>query len=374
MLKFFPAVAILGPRQVGKTTLVKKLRGKLTRESVYIDLENPVDYGALSHPIEFFNSVADKVIIIDEVQRKPDIFPVLRSVIDSNRWNGRFILLGSASPDLLFLSNETLAGRIVYLELTGLMFSEVRELSSFREHWMSGGFPDAFKQHQQSIRHEWLKSFISTYVERDLRILGLNTSSLDLMRLLQMLAAQQGGLMNASSLANSLGVSSPTISKAISFFEKSFIIRRLTPWSRNIGKRLVKSPKVYVRDSGVVNYLLGLSTYEEILKHPLLGHLWEGYVVEEIINSMGDDYNFYFYRTQDGAECDLVIFRAGECIAAIDAKFSPQPKTTKSMAITLQDLKPRRAYYVVPQNHTIYSISENQYVATPWQILRALKS
>jgi len=374
LLGHFPAVAILGPRQAGKTTLVKEIRKQLLKESIYLDLENPADLGVLDHPVEFFNSVSNKTVIIDEIQRKPDLFPVLRAVIDSNRVNSRFILLGSASPQLLFLSNETLAGRIVYLELTPFEHTEIQHLTDFRNHWLKGGFPEPFLIQDQRIRNEWFKSFISAYTERDLQLLGLSTSPANLQRLIQMISAIQGGMLNSSSLSNSLGISSPGVSNAISFFERSFIVRLLQPWHSNIGKRLVKSPKIYIRDSGIINYVLNITDYESLLRHPHLGNLWEGYIIEDIINTLGDEFSYYFYRTADGTECDLLIYRGEECLAAIDAKFVPSPQRTKSMTITIQDLKPQKAFFVVPECQMPYEIAYNQIVTTPWQLTEILKS
>lgn len=373
LLNHFPVVALLGPRQVGKTTLVKRIRDQLTKQSIYLDLENPVDLGALNHPVEFLNSLSGKTVIIDEIQRMPEIFPVLRSVIDAYRENARFILLGSASPQLLYLSNETLAGRIAHLELTPFAFPEIQDLTDFRTHWTSGGFPEPFGMTDDLIRQEWMKSFISAYIERDLRLLGLNTSPLTLQRLMQMIASNHGGLLNASYLSKSIGVSSPTISNALSFFERSFIIRLLQPWHANIGKRLVKSPKIYIRDSGIVNYLLGLFTYEDMMRTPMLGNLWEGYVIENMINSLTDHYQFYYYRTADGTECDLLLNHGSECIAAIDVKFTSTPKSTKSMTITIQDLKPKNAYFVVPDNKIPYNISDHIRVVTLPQLFEEIK-
>lgn len=368
LLEHIPAIAILGPRQAGKTTLVKEIRNRLNRESIYLDLENPVDAGALDHPVEFLNSVSHKTVIIDEIQRKPDLFPALRAIIDQHRENGRFILLGSAGPKLLLLSNETLAGRIIYLELSPFTFSEIQHMGDFRDHWLKGGFPIPFLLKDTIVRKEWFKSFLSAYMERDMRMLGLNADPAMLHRLFQMISALPGAILNYSGLANSLGISSPTVARAISFFERSYIVRLLQPWYANIGKRLVKSPKIYIRDSGVSNYLSGISSYDDLLRNPLLGKLWEGYVVEYIINTLGDNFNYFFYRTLDGAECDLLIFRGGDCIAAIDAKFSPQPKRTRSMAITIQDIQPQRAFYVVPDCPAPYQIGEHQQVVAPWQL------
>jgi uncharacterized protein len=372
LIKHFPAVAVLGPRQVGKTTLVREIREKLDNESLYLDLENPVDAGSLSHPVEFFNSVSDKTVIIDEIQRNPELFPVLRSIIDSKRVNGRFILLGSASPQLLFLSNETLAGRIVYLELTPFIFNEINHLSDFRQHIIKGGFPVPFTLMDEFIRKEWFKSFSSAYFERDLRLLGLNTQSATLQRLFQMIAASQGGILNMSNLAKSLGITSPTVSNIISYFERSFMVRLLKPWHLNIGKRLIKSPKIYIRDAGIVNYSLGIKSYNELLRYPNHGLIWEGYVIEEVINTLGDDLEYYYYRTADGTECDLAVFKSDECIAIIDVKFSPSPSKTKSMTISQQDLGARKAFYVVPQCQVPYALSDNQFVTTPWQAIEII--
>ena len=374
LLEHFPSVAILGPRQVGKTTLAKEIQIHLSKESIYLDLENPVDVGALDHPTEFFYTVSDKVIIIDEIQRKPDLFPILRSVIDQKRVNGRFILLGSTSPELLFMSNETLAGRIVHVELTPFEHAEISHLDDFRGHWLKGGFPEPFKIKDVDIRREWMKAFLSAYVERDLRLLGLNTSPSTLQSLIQMISSLQGGLLNASNLAKSLGVSSPTVSNAISFLERSFIVRLLKPWHSNIGKRLIKSPKIYIRDSGIINHLLGITSYEELLRHPMLGNLWEGYVIEDIMNVLKDEFRFYFYRTADGTECDLLIFKGNQCLAAVDGKFSPSPKRTKSMTIAMKDLQAKKAFYIVPECPETYVIGENQYVTTPWQITDIIRS
>jgi len=369
----FPVVGILGPRQAGKTTLAKKIIPELDKETVYFDLENPTDKGALINPLELFNSLKDKTIIIDEIQRIPELFPVLRSAIDQHRIPGRFIILGSASRELVTLSNETLAGRIVYTELSPFFLDEISDISGFREHWLRGGFPDAFKTSDNILRNAWLKSFISTYIERDLGLLGIGSSPGVTERLLYMLAGNHGSLLNYSGLSNSLGLHVNTVKKIISFFEKSFIVRLMQPWHTNVGKRLVKTPKVYIRDSGIVNYLLGFSSYEDLLRNPLLGNLWEGYVIENIINSLGDEYRFYFYRTADGAECDLLVFKGMKCKAAVDPKFSPAPGKTRSMTIALNDVKPSIAFYIVPEIATPYSLNDHLVVTTITLALERIK-
>ena len=372
LVKNFPSVAILGSRQVGKTTLAKSISAQLDKESVYLDLENPLDRAVLDHPLEFIQSVQNKTVVIDEIQRRPELFPVLRSAIDSNRTNGRFILLGSASKDLLLMSNESLAGRIVYNELTPFFFKEISTLSDFRVHWLKGGYPDAFLQSDDFIRRQWFKSFLSAYLERDLLMLGLGSSSNDVQRLFYMLASVHGNLLNYSSLANSIGLNVMTVRNIVSFFEKSFIIRILQPYYTNLGKRLVKTPKVYFRDSGIINYLLGLNNYEDILRHPMLGFLWEGYVIENMIDALGDRYQYYFYRTADGTECDLLILEGTVCKAVIDVKFSPAPKNTKSMTTAIQDMKPIHAFFIVPECKIPYSIAQNLTVATQEQAISLL--
>lgn len=372
-LNYFPAIALLGPRQVGKTTLVKEIKSKLSKESIYLDLENPIDAGALRHPVEFLDSTKDKIVIIDEIQRFPELFPILRSSIDTDRENGRFILLGSASKEILHQSNETLAGRIVYIELTPLTIIEVNQITDFRHHWLKGGFPIPFTIANDNVRIEWLRSFISNYIERDLRNLGLSSSANDIQRLLYMLASVHGGLLNYSSLANSIGVGSPIVKNIISFFERSFIIRYLQPWYTNIGKRLVKSPKIYFRDSGIVNYLHSINNYQDLLKHPMLGNLWEGYVIESLINILGSNYQYYFYRTADGTECDLVIFNGVKCIAAVETKFSTNISRTKSMTITAQDLSPNKSFFIIPVCPKPYYISEKILVASLEQVIEELK-
>jgi uncharacterized protein len=282
-------------------------------------------------------------------------------------------LLGSASKDLLLLSNETLAGRIVYLELTPFFFKEISKVADFRTHWLRGGYPLAFIQNDETIRKIWMRSFLSSYVERDLKMLGLGSNSADVQRLLYMMTSLQGSLLNYSNLANSIGLSITTVKNIISFFERSFIVRILQPYYTNIGKRLVKTPKVYFRDSGIINFLIGINSYEELLRNPLLGHLWEGYVIENIINTLGDIFQYFFYRTVDGAECDLVIFEGNTCKAVIDAKFSPSPKKTKSITISLQDMKPEMAFLIVPDCNIAYSIGNNLMVATQEQFFLLFK-
>ncbi|MCD4682760.1 MAG: ATP-binding protein [Bacteroidales bacterium] len=370
LLEHFPAVAILGPRQIGKTTLAKSLVSYIDKDVVYLDLELPVDLNKLSNPQTFFENNSNKCLVIDEIQRVPDLFPVIRAVIDQHRVPGRFIILGSASPELLKQSSETLAGRIVYTELTSLLISETEAIQGTNDLWLKGGFPEPFLITNQSLLQEWYQSFIRTYIERDLPLLGLKADPLLLNRLLNMLAHNHGMLLNQANLSKSLGVSSPTVSKYINFLESAFIVRLLQPWHSNIKKRLVKSPKVYLRDSGILHHLHNIHDYNSLLGHPILGYSWEGFVVEQIINSINPGTFISFYRTAEGAESDLILTRGMEILTCIEIKFSDAPKTTKSFTTAIQDLHSMNNFIVVPNCPEPYLIKKNVTVCNPNQFLQ----
>jgi uncharacterized protein len=348
LLEHFPAVAILGPRQIGKTTLAQSLINDITRKVIYLDLELPGDLSKLDNPQLFLEGNKENCIIIDEVQRRPDLFPVIRSVIDQHRVPARFIILGSAGPDLLKQSSESLAGRIVYTELPGLLINEIENQFTINDLWLQGGFPEPFMIADKEITWEWYHSFILTYIERDLPSFGLSADPLILNRLLQMLAHNHGMLLNLASYSRSLGVSSPSVSRYIGFFENAFIVRLLTPWFTNIKKRIIKSPKIYLRDSGILHYLHGIRDFNQILGHPVLGNSWEGFVIEQIINSLKPGIAASFYRTAEGAECDLILSQGLEILACIEIKFTDAPKTTKSFTTAVQDLDCRNNYFIVP--------------------------
>lgn len=358
LLKHFPAVAILGPRQVGKTTLAKELMRKLKTPSVYLDLELRNDYQRLSYPESYFEKNKDKCIVIDEIQRVPELFPVLRGIIDKFKKNGRFILLGSASPDLLKNSSETLAGRIVYNELSGLNFPELKKKFSLSHHWLRGGFPKPVLTKNPEIAEEWYRSFIRTYVERDLPNLGLTPNPALLSRLFSMLSHSHGQIWNASLFAKSLGISVPTVSLYADYFENAFLIRKLRPFYTNAKKRLVKSPKIYIRDSGLLHHLHRISSTDNLLGHPLLGFSWEGYVIEQIISVSENKYEYYFYRTQDQTECDLIIARGNKPLASIEIKYGI-PEKTKSFTTAIQDLKTTKNYIIIPKSDETYPLDKN---------------
>lgn len=337
-LDHLPAVALLGPRQVGKTTLAGQLRNKIQKESIYLDLESPEDYRKLSNLESYLVDRQDKLLIIDEVQRMPELFPVLRSVIDRRRENTRFMLLGSASPELLARSSETLAGRISYLEINPLVYPEVTGTYSFQQLWLRGGFPDMLMAPNDEISFENRTDFIQTYLERELPLLGLSVSPIVLRNLLRMLAHVHGNVVNYSDFAKSLGVHVNTVKGYFDYFEHSFIIRRLSPYFVNISKRLVKSPKVFIRDSGLLHAVVGIEQMEDLEGYIKKGNSWEGFVIQQIIAQLKPSVHSYFYRTQDGTELDLVLVKGIVPVVGIEIKYSNAPKITKGTTIASQDL------------------------------------
>lgn len=359
----FPVTAILGPRQVGKTTLVKRLQAVLPKESLYLDLEIPSDLAKLSSDPELFLKNHDRhTVILDEIHRLPDIFVLLRGLIDQKRESGRFILLGSASPDLLKNSAESLAGRISYVEMHPLHYREIAPAND-RNHWLWGGFPLSYLAKNDKSRTLWLTDFLRSYLERDLPQLGLSVSPLLMRRLLMMIAGMQGGVLNYSMLANSLGVSQPTVKNAVDFLEQAFLIRRLQPYFINIGKRLIKSPKIYIRDSGLLHHLLTIKEADSLLGHLVAGGSWEGYILQEIISLLPQDALPFFYRSQDGSELDLVIHRGVGISLAIEIKLSDSPTISKGNTISLQDLGNPPLLIVTPSAND-YALKPNVWVCS----------
>jgi len=314
LLQQFPAVLILGPRQCGKTTLAKHFL-----EGEYFDLERPSDQQVFVDDIEFALQKLKTPLIIDEAQTLPELFPVLRSIIDLHRHqNGRYILLGSVNPALVGHISESLAGRVGIVELTPFLYSETTELKiDLADFWLKGGFPDAIKEKEDSRWQRWQENYIRTFIERDIPRFGVKMSPVQIRRLMVMLAHQHGGLLNASDLGRSLGVSYHTIGSYLDLMEGHFIVRRLPPYFPNIKKRIVKSAKIYIRDSGVLHSLLGTSKERSLLESPKRGSSWEGFMIEQLISRemlqrVGS--LFYFYRTHAGAEIDLIIDRGSERI------------------------------------------------------------
>lgn len=349
-VSFYPVVCIVGPRQVGKTTLVKSLLSGLPKQAVYIDLELPSDLNKLNEPELYLTQHENKCVVIDEIQRFPDLFPLLRSLIDRKREPCRFIILGSASPDLLRQSSESLAGRISYLELNPFSLDELRPEIPMADHWFFGGFPEALLAPDSQKMKQWLDDFITTYVERDLPQLGLQASGLLLRRLWTMLAHNNAQLLNLSEISKSLGISVPTVKSYIDFMEQAFLVFRLHPFSPSAKKRLVKRPKIYLSDTGIVHRLLAIESYEALQGHIYLGRSWESYSIVQIRGLVGNSYELYFYRTHDGSECDLVLTKGSIPYAGIEIKYSSAPKIERGQTVALSDLKTRNNFIVTPQS------------------------
>ena len=336
-----PAVALLGARQVGKTTLAKTVSKGMP--SIYLDLESPKDLAKLTDPTEFLASHSDKIIILDEIQRAPDLFMVLRGLIDQNRQAGRkaaqFLILGSASMDLLRQSSESLAGRISYVEMTGLNVLEIGDSpKDIKNLWLRGGFPDSYLAEDVDTSHDWLENLIKTYLERDVSQMGFQVPAARLRRLWTMLAHLQGETVNYSKLATNLEIDGKTVTHYIDILTDLLLVRRVEPWYANVKKRLVKSPRYYVRDSGVLHRLLGITDYNALLSNPILGKSWEGFVVENIHSVMPRFAETYFYRTAAGAEIDLVIKMPNSEIWAVEIKHGHAPKIGKHYSTTCDDV------------------------------------
>lgn len=296
LLSFFPAVGIIGPRQSGKTTLARMIMNRISKKTIYLDLESPTDRNKLSEPEYFFEDNKNNCVVLDEIQRMPLLFPLLRSTIDKHRIPGRFIILGSANPAIMKDSSESLAGRIAYKELYPFNIIETG-FENLKKHWLLGGFPDAYQQKNIDHTKTWLENFVTTYVERDLPVIGLDASSKTLANFWTMLAHNHGNIFNASNFARSLGISSPTVTRYLHFLEEAFLVNSLRPFFHNTRKRLVKSPKVYIRDSGVLHYLTNTLDPLILPVHIIVGSSWEGYVVEQVKQILGKKLEMYFYRT-----------------------------------------------------------------------------
>lgn len=355
LMSYFPAVAIIGPRQVGKTTLAKTLINKI-EHSIYLDLESPRDINKISDAETFLRQQADKTIVIDEVQRNKGLFPILRSLIDKQKRPSRFILLGSASPDLIRDSSESLAGRIAYLELSPLLIPEIIHRFRVEDLWFRGGFPEPFLEDKPWLL--WMENFIKTYIERDLPMLGFKANPVLSERLWAMLAHIHGNILNMNDLSKSLEVSVNTVKSYLAFFESAFLIRLLRPYHSNIKKRIVKSPKVYIRDSGVLHYFLGIDSLTEIFSHPKLGASWEGFIIEQIINLLPANRKAYYYRTYDGSELDILIEKGGKPFAAIEIKLGADTRPSRGNTLAIQTLKTKHNFLVIKENDD-YVISEN---------------
>ncbi|MBW7888998.1 MAG: ATP-binding protein [Bacteroidetes bacterium] len=347
-IKNFPVTAVIGPRQCGKSTMVKHMMEKFSREILYLDLERPSDLQKLENAEWFLSTQKNKLICIDEIQRRPDLFPLIRSLVDE--WNraGCFLILGSASRDLLMQSSESLAGRIIYKQLTPFLWSELKK-NAIEEYFIRGGFPRSVLASDLEISFEWRNSFVSTFLERDL-LQWSNFTPATMRRLWQMLAHVNGQTVNYSHLGNSLDVSNQTVKNYIDLLKSTYMVDVIPPHATNLGKRLVKSPKVYISDSGIATALLGVRSFEELSAHPTFGAIWESIVLANMRGNFPDAEIFY-YRTSGGAEIDFVM-KSRKHIIAIECKASYSPTLTKGNYVAIEDIKPAHTFIVTPSTES----------------------
>src|SRR5712692_945639 len=343
-LKRSRMTALIGPRQAGKTTLARQIVPPDSR--AYFDLEDPRSLARLAEPMTALGPLRG-VVVIDEIQRRPDLFPVLRVLTDRRPPPARFLILGSASPDLLRQSSETLAGRMETVTLSGFGLDELGG-AALRRHWRRGGFPPAYLARSAQASFVWRQQFIHTYLERDVPQLGITIPAATLLRFWTMLAHYHGGIWNAADAARSLGVTEPTARRYLDLLSGLFMVRQLQPWHENLKKRQVKAPKVYVRDSGLLHALLGLASEREIVSHPKAGASWEGYAIEETLRTVRPE-AAYFWATHTGAELDLLLFKGGRRYG-VEVKFQDAPRLTPSMRIALTDLRLEHLTVLYPGN------------------------
>jgi uncharacterized protein len=341
-LRTSPVTVLFGPRQCGKTTLARQIADAEAAE--YFDLEDPVNQRRLSEPMLALQELRG-LVVIDEVQRQPGLFPILRVLADRKPLPARFLILGSASPDLLRQSSESLAGRIALVEMGGFNLSEVA-INAKRRLWWRGRFPRSFLAKSEAESRSWQENFIQTFLERDIRQFGVNAPPVTLRRLWMMLAHYHGQIWNASELARSLGESHTTVKRHLDILTGALMVRQLQPWHENIGKRQIKSPKIYIRDSGLLHALLGVPSFRLLEGHPKLGASWEGFVIEEILQLVGER-NAYFWATQSGAELDVLLLVGGSRYG-VEVKYGDAPGITKSMRIALDDLGLGHLFVVYP--------------------------
>ena len=344
LLTWYPAVALVGPRQIGKTTLAKRIASTMPNV-VFFDMEISVQRAQLENAEFVLPALDQNLVVIDEVQRLPQLFTVLRPLIDQNRQQGRFLLLGSASPVITKGVSESLAGRIAFCELSGLLLAEVGfDTDTLNMLWLRGGFPGAYLAHTDAASFHWRTTFLNTFAQLDLPHIGYPTQSASVARALLMLCHLQGQPANYAMLAQAMGTGHAQAKLFINLLEGSYIIRALYPWFNNAGKRLVKSPKLYIRDSGLLHAGLEIASRAALMQNPAVGFSWEGFVIEQIART-APSYTYYYYRTQKGAECDLVIAR-GMSAVCVEIKLSSNPTPSKGFYETIKDIKPTQAFFI----------------------------
>lgn len=348
-LREAPAVCLLGPRQVGKTTLALEVSRRLGGQ--YLDLESDADRAKLTDPEAYLAGHLDKLVILDEVHRLPNLFPPLRGLIDrarrEGRGQGRYLLLGSAALGLLRHSAESLAGRLHFVELTPFHALEPTGLA-LDMLWLRGGFPPSLLAADDASSLRWRRNFIRTYLERDIPQFGPRLAAETLGRFWTMLAHRQGAPLNVAELARSLGADTKTVARYVDLLVDLFLLRRLVPWHANVGKRLVKSPRIYLRDSGLVHALLGLETLDDLLAHPVVGASWEGFVIENLLATAPDGVQAHYYRTSGGAEIDLLLLLPGGALWTVEIKRSTAPAASRGFHEACADLLPQRRFVVYP--------------------------
>jgi len=368
-----PAVAILGPRQVGKTTLAFEIAK--TTPSVYLDLESPLDLKKLEDPLTYFAAQKGKLVILDEIQRKPELFPVLRGIIDAGRRegraNGQFLILGSASIDLLKQSSESLAGRIRYLELTSINVLEAN--TNMDKLWLRGGFPSSYLAQTDVQSTQWREDFVRTYLERDVPMFGPRIPAFTLRKLWTMLGHLQGGMVNAANLAMGLDLSNKTVIRYIDLLCDLLLVRKVQPYHLNLGKRLVKSPKVYVRDSGLLHHLLNIHQLDDLFSNPIIGASWEGFVMENLLSILPISTISSFYRTSAGAEIDLLLELPNRETWAIEIKRSSVTKIEKGFYLACEDIKPSKRFVVYNGIETFPMKNEITAISLP-ELMRMLRN
>ena len=348
-----PVVALLGSRQTGKTTLAKALESVLEdRQTIYLDLELDSDRAALENAELFLEQHRAKLVIIDEIQRLPSLFPLLRAMVDRLRQPGRFLILGSASPALLRQSAESLAGRIRYFEVPPFHVPEI-PFQDMQVLWLRGGYPESFLSANDAESLHWRQDFLATFLERDIPALGIRIPAIQLRRCWTMLAHQQSQLWNALQYGNNLGLSAPTVKHYLDTLADTFMVRILPPYFVNVGKRLIKTPKVIIRDSGLVHAHLGIQTLDQLLSHPVVGHSWEAFVIETVIRSLPVGWQFFFYRTNAGAEMDLVLESPTGSRFGIEVKFGLDPGLSRGFHNSATDLGTLRDFLVYPGEHRV---------------------
>ncbi|MBX2927453.1 MAG: ATP-binding protein [Saprospiraceae bacterium] len=348
-LTAFPVVGIIGPRQVGKTTLAKVLEDTLDKPTLFLDLERNSDRQRLAEPELFLTQQTDKCVIIDEIQNMPELLPLLRWLVDQQREPARFILTGSSTPDLIRNNTETLAGRIAYFELTPFTLPEIAGVSTMYEHWFRGGFPLSLLAESDEVSRMWLENFIDTFLQRDIRSLGYEISIPSMGRLLQVLASINGKTLNLTDVSNTMNINSKTLGKYLDILEGSFLIRRLPPYFHNASKRLVRAPKLYFRDTGLLHSLLQINSAERLHSTIFLGPSWEGYVIEQVISAAGASWQYDYYRTHAGAEADLVLWQPGGKKVLIEIKYSVDPTPARGFYESAAELKADHQYILIPE-------------------------